>query len=56
MILSKKIKNRDISKIIRVKDSFFNVKIDIKPKNLGLKSIYKNCVQDINFSKINDLI
>ena len=48
--------NVDISKIIRVKDSFFNVKIDIKPKNLGLKSIYKNCVQDINFSKINDLI
>jgi dTDP-4-dehydrorhamnose reductase len=56
MILSKKIKNRDKSKIISVKDSFFKAKVDIKPKNLGLKSIYRNCVQNINFSKINNLI
>ena len=56
MILSKKIKNRDVSKIIRVKDSFFRAKIDIKPKNLGLKSIYKSCIKRIDYSKINDLV
>ena len=56
ILLSKKIKNRDKSKIIKVKDSFFKTKIDIKPKNLGLKSIYQRCIKKINFSNINDLI
>lgn len=54
--LSKKIKTRDMSKVIRVKDAFFNTKIDIKPKNLGLKSIYPKCIKKIDFKKIDDLL
>jgi len=56
IILSKKIKTRDMSKVIRVKDAFFNAKIDIKPKNLGLKSIYSECIKKIDFKKIDDLL
>ena len=45
-----------MSKVIRVKDAFFNAKIDIKPKNLGLKSIYSECIKKIDFKKIDDLL
>tara|TARA_B100002019_G_scaffold293389_1_gene320679 strand:+ start:14923 stop:15768 length:846 start_codon:yes stop_codon:yes gene_type:complete len=54
--LSKKIKNKDKSKIINVKDEFFKSKINVKPKNLGLKSIYPMCNFKIDFKKINDFI
>ncbi len=56
ILLSKKIKGRDLSKIVRVKDEFFKPELDIKPKNLGLKSIYSKCNQKIDFQKIDGLI
>ena len=56
ILLSKKIKNRDMSKVFKVKDSFFNTKVDIKPKNLGLKSIYPRYIQKIDLKKIDDLL
>ena len=56
ILLSKKIKGRDLSKIVRVKDEFFKLKLDIKPKNLGLKSIYPKCNKKIDFEKIEGLI
>ena len=48
--------HRDKNKIIAVKDSYFKSKISIKPKNLGLTSIYRKCIKRINLNAINDLI
>lgn len=41
--LSKKFKIGNSKNIIEVKDNYFKSKVKIKPKNLGLTSIYKNC-------------
>lgn len=54
--LSKNIKGIDLNKIIKVKDAFFKSKVKIKPKNLGLTSLYSSCIKKINFKVAKNLI
>ena len=54
--LSKNIKKIDIDQIVPVNDSYFKSKIDIKPKNLGLTSIFSDCITKIDYKKISNLI
>ena len=47
--LSKNIKKIDSNQIIKVKDAFLKTDIKVKPKNLGLTSKHKNCIQKIKY-------
>jgi dTDP-4-dehydrorhamnose reductase len=54
--LSKNIKGIEINNIIKVKDAYFKNGIKIKPKNLGLTSLYRSCIKKINFKVAKQLI
>ena len=45
-----------IDEIIKVKDAYFKNGIKIKPKNLGLTSLYRGCIKKINFRVAKQLI
>ena len=54
--LSKNINAINPNQIIKVKDAFFGNNIKIKPKNLGLTSLYANCIKKTNFKIAKKLI
>ncbi len=54
--LSKNIKGIETNNIIKVKDAYFKNGIKIKPKNLGLTSLYRGCIKKINFRVAKQLI
>ena len=54
--LSKNIKDIETNNIIKVKDAYFKNGIKIKPKNLGLTSLYRGCIKKINFRVAKQLI
>ena len=54
--LAKNIKGIKITNIVKVKDAYFKSAIKIKPKNLGLTSLYSNCITKINFKIVKQLV
>lgn len=54
--LTKNIKTIKSNQIIKVKDAFFANNVELKPKNLGLTSLYPNCIKKINFKVAKKLI
>ncbi len=54
--LSKNIKGIEIKNIVKVKDAYFKNGTKIKPKNLGLTSLYPSCITKINFKVAKQLV
>ena len=54
--LSKNFNTINPNQIVEVKDAFFGKNIKIKPKNLGLTSLYADCINKINFKIAKKLI
>ncbi len=54
--LSKNIKEINLDQIVKVKDAFFGKNIKLKPKNLGLTSLYGDCIKKVDFKVAKKLI
>ena len=55
-LLSKNIQGIEKNNIIKVKDVYFKNAIKLKPKNLGLTSLYRSCIRKIDFGVSKELV
>tara|TARA_B100000989_G_C19508704_1_gene457809 strand:- start:913 stop:1758 length:846 start_codon:yes stop_codon:yes gene_type:complete len=55
-LLSKNIQGIEKNNIIKVKDVYFKNAIKLKPKNLGLTSLYRSCIKKIDFGVSKELV